>query len=580
MKILNKIKILALLAPMALMTVGCTDVEDYPDGRLSRQDVFQNAKRVAGFLNNCYSYVGDSRLDNLSNNSMLASCSDEAHDVMDLRNGAPFQWVSGYASSYSNPISGYDWAYYYRAVNQCNIFLANIDNATVNREQDRIDYKAQAHGLRAFYYLQLIKKYGGVPIILKEITDDSEYSKIRRASFSECVRQIIADCRVVLQDDNKLSWFSGATNVESFRYQFSKGMACAIMSEAALYAASPLNNDGSFTWAEAEKVTKEALDLCVANGYSLFTRKPAADQGYSAYDLYFISRSDAGGVNDKETIMEARNQLSIWSYSGLPTVLGQSRAGTCPSQELVDSYETIDGKMPILGYKDAEHLQPIINPDATLYDEKNPYKNRDPRLQASIYYNGATEGVNSGALVDTKAGGNCEISSSSVRNTRTGYYLRKFCSPKSNRTSNQDGYYKVFRLAELFLNYAEAAGEAATGAVPEEAVEAVNLVRERVGMPDLPDGLSKDEFRTRVRNERRVEFAFEEQRFYDVRRWNILDQTDKVVTGMRPTDNGYERFVVSERVAYTSKYLRFPIPGDEAIRFKNYTGIDFQNAGW
>lgn len=565
---------------VSLLAAGCTDVEDYPDGRINRADIFQNAKRTAGYLNDCYSYIGENRLDNFANNVFLASCSDEAHDVLDLRNGVAFQWITGQTSSFSNPLENSDtyWSYYYQGIRLCNIFLENVETAAMFRESDRADYRAQAHGLRAYYYLQLIKRYGGVPLILKEITDNSEYTKMRRASFAECARQIIKDCRVVLQDDNNLTWFSGTAN--NYRYRISRGMACAIMSEAALYAASPLNNDGTFTWKEAAEITKEALDLCKANGYALYTKAPSADEGYSAYDVYFTSRSDVVGVSDKETIMEAPNQLSMWSYNGLPSVLGQSKAGTCPSQELVDAYETTDGKMPITGYRDEDHLQPIINPEATLYDENNPYANRDPRLKAAIYYNGVPTKVGGTELVDTEEGGNCAISSNSIRNTRTGYYIRKFGNPKSDRTTNQDGYYKIFRLAELYLNYAEAACEAATGTVGNDATDAVNEVRGRVGMPKLPYGMKKDDFRTRVRNERRVEFAFEEQRFYDVRRWEILDETDKVVTGMRPTESGYERFVVSRRSAYGNKYLRFPVPGDEAIRYKNYTGIEFQNAGW
>lgn len=582
MKFFKNIWTAAAVASLAVLSVGCTDIEDYPDGRITRSEIFGNAKRTAGFLNNCYEYIRENHGNAMGSNTMIASCSDEAFDVLNLQNGAPYQWITGNASAFSNPMeySPSYWGRYYEGIRYCNIFLANIDNANTFSETERKSFRAQAHGLRAYYYLQLIKRYGGVPIILKEITDNSEYVGMKRNTFAECVRQIIADCREVLNTD-EVGWFSGTADNE--RYKFSKGMACAIMSQAALYAASPLNNDGTFTWNEAAKITKEALDLCTANGYALYTAQPSGDLSYSAYDAYFIRRADVAGIEDKETIMEACNQLSMWSYNGLPTVLGQTKAGSCPSQELVDSYETTDGVMPILGYKDENHLEPIINPAAKLYSEKHPYNNRDPRLRAAIYYNGSSVRVGSSTVVETGEGGNCAISEDNVKNTRTGYYMRKFSSPNSNRTTNQDGYVKVFRLAELYLNYAEAAAEAATGTVPNDAVDAVNTVRARVRMPELAYGMTKDEFRTRLRNERRVEFAFEEQRFYDVRRWKILDQTDRVITGMRPEGKGlnleYKRFVVVHTSAYTDKYLRFPIPGDEAIRFKSYSG-DFQNAGW
>ena len=173
------------------------------------------------------------------------------------------------------------------------------------------------------------------------------------------------------------------------------------------------------------------------------------------------------------------------------------------------------------------------------------------------------------------------MSSSSKRNTRTGYYLRKFNNPTSNRNGNNDGYFRIFRLAELYLNYAEALNESADLLAPDEAVDAVNTVRDRVKMPKIPYGLSKEEFRKRVRNERLVEFAFEEQRFYDVRRWMILGSTDRIVTGMKSIPlGGYERFVVSRRNSYSDKYLRFPIPGEEVVRLKMHTGQNFQNPGW
>ena len=182
-----------------------------------------------------------------------------------------------------------------------------------------------------------------------------------------------------------------------------------------------------------------------------------------------------------------------------------------------------------------------------------------------------------------KTGGNCALDPSNARYTCTGYYTRKFSHYKSGRSGNLDGYFKEFRLAELYLNYAEAANEASTtGTVPNDAVDAVNAVRSRVGMPGIPYGLSCDQFRLRIRNERRVELAFEEHRFFDVRRWKILDQTDKVITGMKANSDGsYSRFVVdNNRKAYSEKFLLYPIPGDEAIRLQNASGTNCQNPGW
>ena len=193
--------------------------------------------------------------------------------------------------------------------------------------------------------------------------------------------------------------------------------------------------------------------------------------------------------------------------------------------------------------------------------------------------------------METFEGGNCEIKTSeSQTNTRTGYYMRKYNRHTSSSESADEGYFRMFRLAELYLNYAEAANEAVgpntsvgTGSAMT-AVDAVNAVRARVGMPAVSAQDAKS-FRYRIRNERRVEFAFEALRFYDVRRWKELDKTDRVVTGMRPVaqaDNSYtyERYVVSQRNSYDDKFLRLPLPYNEVVKMYKHTGVDWQNPGW
>lgn len=586
MKKQNIISYLILLVLAIAGLSSCTSIDEIDDGRITDKDIFSNPKKVAGYLNYCYANLTN-RGDALTNNTLLATFCDEAFDVMNLQNGISVQWQTGRVTAFNNPISSPEWwSTSYEGIRKCNKFLANINDAVTYDELERESFRAQAYGLRAYYYLNLIKNFGGVPLVLDYTGIDFDYSDLKRASFADCARQIIADCQKVLDvpDSNiKLTWFSGTA--ENDRSRFSKGMACAIMSEAALFAASPLNNDGTFTWAEAAEITGKALKLATDHGYAIFKTKPVDNSALNSYDLYFTTRSDVQGIADPETIMEARNQLSIWSYSGLPIITGQTKAGACPSQELVDCYETKSGIMPILGYSDAQHLEPIINPEATGYSESKLYDNRDPRLEATIYHYNSNFTPDGKTKVDTRPTGACAPSTTSIRNTRTGYYLKKFNNSKSDRTANYDGYYKIFRIAELYLNYAEALNEASNGTTPQAALDAINEVRSRVDMPAIKSGISVDDFRTRIRNERRVEFAFEEQRFYDVRRWEILDQ-DKVMTGIEviPGVLGrvtYKRVLVDEnRVANASKYLRIPIPGDEANKLKSRTGIDFQNPGW
>lgn len=609
-------------AALAVAMASCTEITDYPDGSIPFDEIFQSEIQTAGWLNNCYVPMTSASFGSAygSNKSFLDAATDNAQDVDDVEGGAMAQWNNGLATISNNPLTALDkWEKYYEGIANCNILIHNIDNAYILEDGNRQRYRAEAYGLRAYYYLQLAKIYGGVPLILDQKDDsDYDYSKVRPATFSEVVRQILADCQEVL-DCEYVDWRSGSSDSDLMR--INTAIASAIMSEAALYAASPLNNDGTITWTEAAEICKKSLDDCVKNGYALFTTGPTMANNDNlisncAYDFFFQKKPDVNGNNEKETILGI-SQCNVWQYNTAPLVSGQVRAGSCPSQELIDSYETTDGKLPILGYSDAAHLQPIINPEATLYDEANPYANRDPRLKSTVYYNGAPAhqlATRPNPTIYTGEGSKYNASMSNILYTRTGYYLHKYFNITSSRTANMDGYYRVFRLAELYLNYAEAANEAAAGTVPNEAVDAVNKVRTRVKMPSLPYGMSCDDFRVRVRNERRVELAFEDHRFFDVRRWKILDKT-ATVTGMRPvgetvmkvalgsdldydrdengnlvpdeengieyrTCTGYQRYAVGTRSAVTDKFLRCPVPGKEATALQLATGLKFQNPGW
>lgn len=586
-------KYLAAFCPAIFLValVGCTEIEDHPDGRTDDSEMFVTNRKTYAYMNHCYSWLLGYGMN--YNGTMLAGCTDEAKDAWEVYNGITRRWNEGQLSPFSNPIENVNgnpenYGYYYQGIRACNIFLDNIATASVYSEDIRKSFKAQVLTLRAFYYLQLIKRYGGVPISTSSKTD---YSKVQRATFGECAKQILADCQEAINTPDVEEWGWRSLDKENYRHVMTKAVCAAISSEVALYAASPLFNDGTISWKQAEKITREALQNCVNNGYELYAKQPSATAGYSPYDVYFYSRPDLPVVNDKETIMEA-GQMLMWNYAGLPTTDGQSSAGACPSQEMVDAYEVVspDGTQayPLLNlekpYLDEDHLKPNYTPEAlALYNEANPYANRDPRLRASIYYNGSVYNLENGAKLYTYAGGNCALNLSNPRYTCTGYYTRKFAHYKSGRGGNLDGYFKEFRLGELYLNYAEAANEAATGKeAPQAAVDAVNKVRARVDMPALPAGMTRDAFRLRLRNERRVEFAFEEQRFFDVRRWKILGNTDRVVTGMQAnTDGSCVRFVVdNNRKAYTDRYLLYPIPGDEAIRLQNTAGKNCQNPGW
>ena len=282
--------------------------------------------------------------------------------------------------------------------------------------------------------------------------------------------------------------------------------------------------------------------------------------------------------------------MAIWQWAGMPTNPSMNRTGPCPTQDLIDSYEMANGEAPIASYSDASRLVPVVNA-ASGYDPTNPYVGRDPRFYASIYYNGAVRFLDqpNGKKVETFVGGAEEISDVSRRNTRTGYYQRKFNNYKSGLSNNADGAIRLFRLAELYLNFAESAYQSAgadvvVAGVSMSARDAVNAVRARAGMPGFPVGMTKDAFEKKYRNERRIELAFEEHRFFDVRRWKILDKTDNFVTGMRITKSGstltYNRFKFADRNCSSTKWLMYPIDQGEVDKVIGFSGTNWQNPGW
>lgn len=756
----KKIIKLFIIVVTLFVSKSCADLDISSDGRLTLEDMFGSYNLTRSYYNSCKSSFPNVGFTYQGGTTPLASFSDEAHDASGGVNGAVNVWYNNGTSSTNNPVTGYSWGHYFQGIRKCNTFLTSINDpalATAVIDEDEVNgWIGEIYVLRAYHYLQLIKRYGGVPLISTPYEVTHDFSKDRRASFEECVDFIIADCDAALAIPE-----SGKSRV-GFRWDISdnergvltRAFAHAVRSQAALYAASPLwkTPESKYTWEKATEITKEALDQCLTHGFELFDTKPSLDIAQNAYAYYFINNSDPSRSVDKETIYQSTGaRTNVWKFAGTPITQGAEKAGAGPSQELVDAYNMQEtGEMPILGYSDPQHLQPIINTTSG-YSPINPYEGRDPRFYASIYYNNAPRSLSTGKIekelyplnftetvnnisvtangdeftlnttggdpwlhtstigrklqnaekrvisfdyksnktvndaqfffcvaggpqggvstgedipivqasewkrfefdlttaiakwgfgvnanggqqpekhflrfdltggpgyeitiknfqieafspppapipVETFVGGNSEISDdiTQTRFTRTGYYLRKFNNYKSNVNVDLDGFMKIFRLGELYLNFAEAASNAyghetavqakAPGAAALSARAAVNIVRARADMPPFPTGLSNEEFQVRYRNERQVELAFEEHRFFDVRRWKILNETDKFVTGMRITKDGnnyiYNRIKLKERNTNTNKYLIFPISLSEVSKIEALTGVSWQNPGW
>ncbi len=644
MKTIRSKKVLWLLSLLILGFSSCLDSLDIaPEGSLTMDEIFADNERVAAFLNSIYQNLPRNDRGARHNRGPVGWC-DESHCSSDRRPGSwgMSQYIySGAVSAgshmwrqyYSYPGTREPWYVWFEAIRDASVFLQRINNANVTREADRARWKAEAHILRAWYYMDLLRIYGvGVPTPDGPYSFDTDFATVLKIQpVYDMVQFIIADCNAALAI-NELPWRL-TTSAESGRV--TKAVAEAIKSRAILYAASPLYNEGNDYWQEAYTINKTSLENLKNNGYELYktVNYPAEylsetahlgplpeDLRYYAavYNEYFTKNYVfASNPLDRETIYQNHPipglRKNCFSLNG---VSGQcSRTGETPSQEQVDAYETINGKT-ILNlqqpYLDEQHRQPNFNNDNDLYDEQNPYENRDPRFYASVYYNGSkryarwpfNETPASHENFPASAGDRTRLimtyegepvsgidpTTAGQNKTRTGYFTRKHLHPNagaSQRINSAEA--KVFRLGEVILNYAEAA---ANYGQLDDARNAVNEIRARAGMPDLPAGITQSELILRIQNERRVELFYEIFRYFDVRRWTEpngdLEDTDKWVGAAvwtRHPDGTYtwERRPVypdSPRNTWQNRNMKAPIPLDEANRLLSITGEVWQNPGW
>ena len=333
--------------------------------------------------------------------------------------------------------------------------------------------------------------------------------------------------------------------------RITKGAALALKARILLYAASPLHNPTNdlSLWIKAANAAKEVMDM---NAYVLEADYANIPNNYKSRELILETRQ--GVSND----FERRN---------FPIGFEGGNTGTCPTQNLVDAYEMRTNGLP------------ITNP-ASGYNPANPYLGRDLRLQKTIIVNGS---VWKSRIVQSFVGG---LNGQPLTNaTKTGYYLKKHVVEAVNllptNTTTREHAWVTFRYGEILLNYAEAMNEAFgpenASTLGKTALQAVNEVRVRAGIANFPVGMSKDNFRLKLRNERRVELAFEDHRFWDVRRWKIGDET-KTINQMEilPGNTLTYNTKLLEVRTFEDRMNLYPIPQIEINKNPNLV----QNPNW
>lgn len=436
------------------------------------------------------------------------------------------------------------WDFYY-PIRNLNEF---IDKYNVNQGDEEVNngLLGQALFLRAYFYAELINLFGPVPIIAKaqSLEDDLFVS---RNTYQECVDFVVQDLDVAASL-LPLLW-SGAEVGKA-----TSGAALALKSRVLLHAASPLHNETNEAskWQLAADAAKAVIDL---KQYDL----------YPDYGELFLNENNEEVIFDIQFAFPYRT--NDWDYMTNPQGFNGAFGMTRPTQELVDSYEMANGRL-------------ITNP-ASGYNAGNPYEGRDPRFYASILYNGASwrgrtletfvNGANGPGVQDEYA----------TSHTMTGYYLRKFLNesnPLSYGNNRWSANWILIRYAEVLLNYAEA--QLNLGNEPE-ARTYINMVRKRVDMPEVPATETGTALRDRYMNERKIELAFEERYFYDVRRWKTAPQLlNAPVHKMTITRQGSGAFQytveVMEPRSWRDAFYFLPIPEWETDRNPNMV----QNNGY
>ena len=551
----NKIAILLLSADL-LTTTSCDFMDCDESDNYTLQEIQGSYNRVKQFVTSIYGYLPSDFCN--THGAMLDATTDDAIHVYE--SSAIQRIVNGTWSA--NYTVDDKFAYYYNAIHDANYYLTTLSGLTFDTWENGDDYQDwmqnydnyqyQVRFLRAYFYFELVRRYQNVPLITKPLSQ-TETNQIEPSSAKEVLKFIINECTEIAPKlPIKSTSIARAENGRATR-----AMAMALKLRAALYAASPLysTNGDNAKWTEAAKASHDIIASAGELGLGLDT-----------YANLFKSKN----YNSKEVILcRPTGKSKTFEQANYPMGVTGGNTTTCPTENLASAFEMKDGRA-------------FDWNDPTM--KANPYKDRDPRFYLTIVHNGMLWPAKK--AVDISEGGANGLSLTNA--TITGYYLRKYVDNSisfeaGSTTAATHHNWILFRYAEVLLNYAEAMIHVNGNCDYKDATytmsarEALNAVRKRAGIPEVA-ACSQDEFLTRVKHERRVEMAFEGQRFWDLRRWKNLDET-KNIYAVRITHHdgvlSYEKTLLSER-SVSNKLYFYPIANVELFKNKKLV----QNSGW
>ena len=557
-----KLDRISLFILACLIPAACVDL-DYSEENTRDEEwtyeYFENG--IKNMVFDVYAQVYNNEFEDNSA-YFLAGATDEAQYA--LETGAVNNYVNGGWSA-ANPYSR-TWTKCYTAIADANMFLEKLSQADITEWQYNPDYRNwvqqleifpyEVRFLRAYFYFELFRSYGGVPLVTTTLTN-AQANNVTRTSADEIVKFIVDEIDEIAPHMP----VSYLTEVNSEIGRATRVAAYALKARTLLYAASPLfnpTNDKS-KWAKAAEACKFVLDN--ADSWGLKLSNYGSLWGHDAF------------FNPELIFGLGRGDFNTFEKANYPVGVENGSSGNCPTQTLVDQYEYQEGGQTFgQRYPGSIDLKSV-----------DPYEGLDPRFALTVVKNGdewPTNGSQKKPIEIFRGGFNAAPKYGA---TPTGYYLKKYvdgaCVTTADNQTTRRHTWIIFRLGEFYLDYAEAVfnatGSANNATYGLTANEAINVLRNRasVSMPEFTeDGAA---WVSRYERERMVELAFENHRFWDVRRWKKGPQYFRTIQVAEISPSLLlTRSTVNRQ--WDDKYYFYPIPQSE---LKKNAKLE-QNPGW
>jgi len=527
---MKKILYFTILVFIVSIFSGCTEnlLESVPTDRISTDIYWITENDAIYAANSVYRYLDD----------IAVVDNDGLTDI--LHANVPFydNGTIERGDYNSNTVKIYDrWVLYYKGIRAANYFIENVDKITTTNTALINNLKSQVRFIRVYQYLNLVMFYGDVPLVIKTIATISGGQSVTRNPIAEIWAYINTELDACA---------SALPLTQTEKGRITKGAALALKARALLYQSK---------WSEAAAAAKSVMDF---NKYSLYPKYE---------DLFSTVAENCGEIIlDKQFIKDIYSN-NAFKYLG-PFSQKNANSTFVPTKKMIDSYTMANGKS-------------ITDPTSG-FDKDNPYENRDPRLKFSVFVKGSK--LPDGKIYDPTPGSKTldEVGSTYIA-TVLGFNIKKYVNADDLANISNCGINIILiRYAEILLTYAE--GKIESDQIDQSVYDAINSIRQGrndVKLPVIASGLSKTELRVIVRNERKVELAFEGLRLFDLRRWKTAEtEIPGFVEGMTYKNTSGVSVTIKLdgflKVFDPAKHYLWPIPKKEIDLNSNLK----QNTGW